>query len=109
VKISSQLGKLWTSGARPAKSKAAKFEQPVQLQTRSCTMHTYRRVNYQGRCQILAFLQAKVAVPEIAHRSESCQVPFKLDGRLTPIHSLSNKHCLYTQLSIYSNAYVGNP
>lgn len=29
-------------------------------------MHTYRRVNYQDRCQILAFLQAKVAVPEIA-------------------------------------------
>ncbi|NBV29113.1 IS30 family transposase [bacterium] len=29
-------------------------------------MHTYRRVNYQDRCQILAFLQAKVAVQEIA-------------------------------------------
>ena len=29
-------------------------------------MHTYRRVNYQDRCQILAFLQAKVSVPEIA-------------------------------------------
>jgi hypothetical protein len=51
-------------------------------------MHTYRRVNYQDRCQILAFLQAKVAVPEIAHRNESCQVPFKLDGRLTPVQTL---------------------
>lgn len=29
-------------------------------------MYTYRRVNYQDRGQILAFLQAKVAVPEIA-------------------------------------------
>ena len=29
-------------------------------------MHTYRRVNYQDRCQILAFLQAKVSVSEIA-------------------------------------------
>jgi len=33
-------------------------------------------------------LQAKVAVPEIAHRNESCQVPFKLDGRLTPVQTL---------------------
>jgi len=31
-------------------------------------MHTYRRVNYQDRCQILAFLQAKVGAREIAER-----------------------------------------
>jgi hypothetical protein len=73
-------------------------------------MHTYRRVNYQDRCQILAFLQAKVAVPEIAHRNESCQVPFKLDGRLTPIQSPI--HCSDTDsvtdslLLIYSIEYI---
>lgn len=31
-------------------------------------MRTYRRVNYQDRCQILAFLQAKVGIGKIAER-----------------------------------------